>query len=519
MGRRRWLGAGASRSALGVRRGARQWDGLRIGLESLPILLDLRPAGARRAARGGVESAADARPGESRHSGGVADSCSGPRARRAARGGVESAADARPGESYHSRGMADPCDVCGAAGGMRPLLEAGLHGVGAVWIRQCAGCGFRQVRPRLPPAALDALYGADYFDSASAHGFAGYARQRQRYERDAYFLARELRRIAPAGRFLEVGSALGFLLAALDPLTGWEVEGVEVSRFGAWYARDRFGAAVHRGTLEEAGLPSDAFDYVLQKDLLEHVTHPRRHLEETRRIMRRGGRLRVVTPNGEADLRPLCRTAAARESDELPLLGQGHLSFFSRRSCSACSRASGSGCCVCGPSGYAGACGRWGWCRGGAVERCRCAGRRWRCGVGSLTAGRGLWCAGRRSCRAIGPLAARQGLFRRRGGSRPPGSMRRSPRITGGFAAGGCTSTTAVSRNGSTFCRARGRWARTSTSSSRSAESVDARWRRSRIEGAGTRVEPPDYRARTRLSPLSTRAISLGGICPTRRER
>ncbi len=226
--------------------------------------------------------------------------------------------------------MADSCDVCGAAGTMRPLCEAGLPGVGAVWIRRCAGCGFRQVRPRLPPAALDALYGADYFDSTAAHGFAGYARQRQRYERDAYFLARELRRIAPRGRFLEVGSALGFLLAALEPEAGWEVEGVEVSAFGAWYARDRFGVAVHRGTLEGAGLPADAFDYVLQKDLLEHVTHPRRHLEETRRIMRRGGRLRVVTPNGEADLRPLWRAAAGREDDVLPLLGQAHLSFFSR---------------------------------------------------------------------------------------------------------------------------------------------------------------------------------------------
>ena len=226
--------------------------------------------------------------------------------------------------------MTDPCDVCGAAGSMNPLFEAGLHGVGAVWIRRCPGCGFRQVRPRLAPAALAALYGADYFDSTGAHGFAGYARQRQRYEREAFFLARELRRLAPTGRFLEVGSALGFLLAALEPTAGWEVEGVEVSAFGAWYARDRFGAAVHRGTLEEAGLPRDAFDYVLQKDLLEHVTHPRRHLEETRRIMRRGARLRVVTPNGEADLRPLRRAAAGPESDELPILGQAHLSFFSR---------------------------------------------------------------------------------------------------------------------------------------------------------------------------------------------
>ena len=226
--------------------------------------------------------------------------------------------------------MADPCDVCGAAGRMAPLLEVGLPGVGPVWIHRCGGCGVRQVRPRPAPAALDVLYGGEYFDSGSAHGFAGYARQRQRYDRDAFFLARELRRLAPAGRFLEVGSALGFLLAALAPISGWEVEGVEVSAFGAWYARDRFGVRVHRGTLEQAALPPAAFDYVLQKDLLEHVTHPRRHLEETRRIMRPGARLRVITPNGEADVRPLQRAASGSAPDVLPVLGQGHLSFFSR---------------------------------------------------------------------------------------------------------------------------------------------------------------------------------------------
>ena len=87
---------------------------------------------------------------------------------------------------------------------------------------------------------------------------------------------------------------------------------------------------MHQGTLEAAGLPPEAFDYVLQKDLLEHVTHPRRHLEETRRIMRRGARLRVITPNGEADVRPLQRAAAVRGRDDLPVLDQGHLSFFSR---------------------------------------------------------------------------------------------------------------------------------------------------------------------------------------------
>ena len=226
--------------------------------------------------------------------------------------------------------MVDPCDVCGAAGRMSPLVEAGLPGLGPVWIHRCGGCGFRQVRPRLDPSAVAALYDGDYFSAASSHGFAGYARQRQRYARDAFFLARELRRLAPAGRFLEVGSALGFLLAALQPLVGWDVEGVEVSAFGAWYAGDRFGVTVHRGTLEELCLPAAAFGYVLQKDLLEHVTHPRRHLQETRRIMRPGARLRVITPNGEADVRPLQRAVAGLSPGEVPALGQGHLSFFSR---------------------------------------------------------------------------------------------------------------------------------------------------------------------------------------------
>lgn len=214
---------------------------------------------------------------------------------------------------------------------MTPLLEAGLPGVGPAWIHVCGRCGFRQVRPRLDPAALDTLYGADYFDTSSAHGFAEYARQRQRYERDAFFLTCELRALRPAGgRLLEVGSALGFLLDALARGSDWRVEGVEVSGFGAWYARDRFGATVHHGTLEDAAFAPSSFDYVVQKDLLEHVIHPRRHLQETLRILRPGGRLRLVTPNGDADIRPLQRAAAAAGRDELPLLGQGHLSFFTR---------------------------------------------------------------------------------------------------------------------------------------------------------------------------------------------
>ena len=231
--------------------------------------------------------------------------------------------------------MQEPCDVCGAAGRMTPRIEVGLIGFGAAWIHRCGACGFHQVRPRLGPGDLAALYGDDYFDPDAPSGFRDYAAQRQRYERDAFFLARGLRKLGRRGRLLEVGCGPGFLLDALARATGWEVEGVELSDFGARYAGERFGLAVRRGTLEEARYPTDRFDFVIQKDLLEHVGHPRRHLEETRRVMRRGGRLWLVTPNGEADLRPLAAAAsvaaaAGPDAGVRPVLDQGHVSFFTR---------------------------------------------------------------------------------------------------------------------------------------------------------------------------------------------
>ncbi|HJN45583.1 MAG: hypothetical protein CL477_05670 [Acidobacteria bacterium] len=230
--------------------------------------------------------------------------------------------------------MDETCDVC-ATTGMRPFLEVSLVGTKPVWIHRCEACGFRQVRPRLTTVEIKALYPSDYFDSASPVGYADYAREFQRRQREAYFLMRWLGRLRPQGRLLEVGCALGFLLAGLKR-SGWQVEGVDASPFAAYYARTRYGVDVASATLEEASFPDGGFDVVIQKDLLEHVANPRRHLEETCRVLRPGGWLRLVTPNGEANLRPLmavstASTAPRQSGAAPPALDQGHLSFFSRR--------------------------------------------------------------------------------------------------------------------------------------------------------------------------------------------
>lgn len=203
----------------------------------------------------------------------------------------------------------------------------------AARVDRCGACGFAQVRPRLSRADLDALYPADYFADDSDLGFRDYARRAQPSERAAYFLARRMRRLGASGPLLEVGCALGFLLDALGRFAPVEVRGVDVSPFAARFARERFGLDVKCATLEEAAFPDASFGFVVAKDLLEHVTRPRDLLVETARILRSGGWLWLVTPNGEGNLRPLralARRIASRGSDDLPVLTQGHLSFFTR---------------------------------------------------------------------------------------------------------------------------------------------------------------------------------------------
>ena len=109
------------------------------------------------------------------------------------------------------------------------------------------------------------------------------------------------------------------------------MDGVDASPFAVYYADTRFHLPVTCGTLEDAQFPDEQFDFVVQKDLLEHVLSPRQHLLDTHRVMRPNAELWLVTPNGEANLRPLdaLRRSQSPSEDGLPLLDQGHLSFFS----------------------------------------------------------------------------------------------------------------------------------------------------------------------------------------------
>lgn len=123
-------------------------------------------------------------------------------------------------------------------------------------------------------------------------------KQRNRLEeRDRHLdnIKTELAFIAglPAGRMLDVGCGLGWLLSGVDP--DWERHGVEVSNFAADHA-DAHGT-IHRGTIESAPYPDGCLDLTVMHHVIEHMADPVANIERVHRMLKPGGWLILATPD------------------------------------------------------------------------------------------------------------------------------------------------------------------------------------------------------------------------------
>ncbi len=136
------------------------------------------------------------------------------------------------------------------------------------------------------------------------------------------------------GKLLDVGCGNGQLLAKMRGL-GWDVVGVEPDGQAVNVGRKEFRLEIYEGTLHEAGFPDDRFDAITMSHVIEHASDPIDLLKECRRVLKRQGRLVVVTPNLDS-LAHMVFQESCRNL-ELPR----HFFLFSHRSLKACSERAG----------------------------------------------------------------------------------------------------------------------------------------------------------------------------------
>jgi 2-polyprenyl-3-methyl-5-hydroxy-6-metoxy-1,4-benzoquinol methylase len=132
-----------------------------------------------------------------------------------------------------------------------------------------------------------------------------------------------VRAFVPGGRLLDVGCHVGTFLD-LAERAGYEVSGVEPSRWAAQIASERVHGPVHVGAVEDAPVPPDSYDVVTLWDVIEHLPDPANDLRAIWSALRPGGVLALSTMDVDA---LFARLAGRR----WPWYMQMHLVYFSRR--------------------------------------------------------------------------------------------------------------------------------------------------------------------------------------------
>lgn len=105
------------------------------------------------------------------------------------------------------------------------------------------------------------------------------------------------------GKILDVGAGLGFFVKFAGEVEGWESFGVEISKGGFNFAKEKLNLKnFFCGKLEEMNFEGESFDIITMWDVVEHLLKPHSILKKCRELLKEGGFLFLHTPNGEVQL-------------------------------------------------------------------------------------------------------------------------------------------------------------------------------------------------------------------------
>ena len=131
----------------------------------------------------------------------------------------------------------------------------------------------------------------------------------------------------PGNKLLEIGSNMGLFLDVARN-AGWEVHGIEPSRWAVEQGRERFGVDLEQGTIESLSASEQKPDVVVMLDVLEHLVDPLHGLKIIRNLINEDGMLVLSTVN-------LGGLHARLRGDRWPWFIRSHLHYFSPESLAA----------------------------------------------------------------------------------------------------------------------------------------------------------------------------------------
>jgi len=163
-------------------------------------------------------------------------------------------------------------------------------------LHRCKTCGHTHLAAHFTPDELGALYTRYYprgtFDIESftpeeeKHGFTAWLSGEG---------ASAFRHVPRNVRVLDIGCGLGRTLA-YHKNRGCEAFGMEADGNVQAVAR-RYGLDIRQGIFDGTQFDSESFDYVTLDQVAEHVVNPHALMKGVARVLKRGGKVIITTPN------------------------------------------------------------------------------------------------------------------------------------------------------------------------------------------------------------------------------
>jgi SAM-dependent methyltransferase len=211
-----------------------------------------------------------------------------------------------------------PCKLCSSSAPPESLFRG---------IVRCPGCGLKYFPYE---SGTENLYQAEYFHGVEYQNYSG---DKETLQRNFRGRLKELLKICPAGKLLELGCAYGFFLELAK--NHYQVKGCDITRDGVESARRNFG--VDAVCADFLSLPEepDSYDLVCLWDTIEHLPEPFLFLQKAGRWLKPGGHLVLTTGD-------IGSIAARLRGEHWRLIHPPtHLFYFDRESISRALKAAG----------------------------------------------------------------------------------------------------------------------------------------------------------------------------------
>lgn len=162
---------------------------------------------------------------------------------------------------------------------------------------RCNSCGLIYLNPRPVISEFERIYPPTYHAfnfSEEEFGFPYKARKRI----ETWRLLSDCRGLPDNAKILDIGCGDGFHLSLLarSGKKSWRLEGIDIDKHAVRAARLK-GLKVHLGTVGELDLAEQSYDLIFMIMTIEHMARPDKTISQVKRLLKKGGRLVIVTDN------------------------------------------------------------------------------------------------------------------------------------------------------------------------------------------------------------------------------